>query len=394
MDIEEKLAALVDDPEFQEIDHRLRRFNLFEAMGAVRGELRHSNFLAFILSPARPHGLGTELLLRVLRTVLAKVPAERRNIRALELIVADLDRAVIYRERDNIDLLVEIKELGLSVAIENKIGAQVGGGQLARYKAIVEQKFHKHRHLFVLLTPHGTEPEDLDYIAFGYRDLADIIEKLISERSEILSDELSLILRHYVEMLRRNIVEDDKLTERARRLYEKHKEAFDFVSQCQPQPKNLLDDIRKLLNANAMLKEDKHIQSILRFVPVEWANVPKLNSCSPSEWTKTGRSLLFEIKAHEDNRITIALVLGPSDLASREHIYSKAAKRKETFLGLVKPMGKKWSTIYSSELLAASEAKDMSHEEQVEAIEVAWQNFVDRDLPALKAGILEILGQD
>ena len=39
-------------------------FNLFEAVGAIRGELRHSNFLAFILSPARSHGLGTEPFLQ------------------------------------------------------------------------------------------------------------------------------------------------------------------------------------------------------------------------------------------------------------------------------------------------------------------------------------------
>lgn len=155
MEIEEQLAALVDDPGFQEIDHHLRKFNLFEAIGAVRGELRHSNFLAFVLSPARPHGLGPELLLRVLRAILAKVPTGRREIRALELIVADLDRTVVHRERDNIDLLIDVKELGLIVTIENKIDAQVGKGQLSRYKAIVTHKFPSRRFLFVLLTPRG-----------------------------------------------------------------------------------------------------------------------------------------------------------------------------------------------------------------------------------------------
>jgi hypothetical protein len=38
MEIEEQLAALVEDPEFQEIDRRLRRFNLFEGIGAVSGD--------------------------------------------------------------------------------------------------------------------------------------------------------------------------------------------------------------------------------------------------------------------------------------------------------------------------------------------------------------------
>jgi len=325
LDIQDKLAALLDDPSFQKIDHRLRRFNLFEAMGAVHRELEHSNFLAFILSPARPHCLGTELLLRVLSTVLAKVPDNLRVIRALELLVSDLDGAIIHRERDNIDLLIEIKELRLCVTIENKIFPRVGGDQLARYKDIVEQRFPEYRRIFVLLTPRGAQPDEADYIALGYSELAEIIEKLQTEREEILSDELSLILRHYLEMLRRKIVEDPKLADLARRLYEKHKEAFDFVSKVRPQPKNLLDDLRKLLESNSLVNEDRRTSAILRFVPVAWTNTPQLNSCLRSEWTKTGRSLLFEIKANENNRLIIALILGPSDdFAFRKGLYDEA----------------------------------------------------------------------
>lgn len=283
MDIEEQLAALVDDPAFQEIDRRLRRFNLFEAIGAVSGELKHSNFLAFILSPGRPHGLGTELLLRVLRAILAKIPAERRPVPALELIVSDLDRTVVHREQDHIDLLIDIKQLELIVAIENKIGAQVSEGQLGRNKEIVRQRFYKHRAVFVLLTPQGTEPEDPEYVALDYSELAGIIDGFVIGRREALSDEMALVLRHYVGMLRRNIVEDAKVAELAVRLYEKHKEAFDFVSRHQPQPKNLIDEIRKLVNSNSMLKEDSQASTLLRFVPVAWIDQPQLNMCPLSE---------------------------------------------------------------------------------------------------------------
>ena len=392
MEIEEQLAALVDDPGFQEIDRHLRKFNLFEAIGAVRGELRHSNFLAFVLSPARPHGLGTELLLRVLRAILAKVPTGRRDVRALELIVADLDRTVVHRERDNIDLLIDVKELGLIVTIENKIDAQVGKGQLNRYKDVVTHKFPSRRFLFVLLTPPGTKPEDSDYVALSYSELADLIDALVRDRAETLSDEMFLVLSHYVRMLRRNIVEDERLADLAIQLYEKHKEAFDFVRKHQPEPKSLLDDIRHLITSNANLREDKHIQSLLRFVPLEWTSVPQLNSCPLSEWTKTARSLLFEIKASEEGRIAVALVLGSSTIDGwRERIYLEATKNKDLFVGLVKPMRKKYSTIFSIELLTTMDALDMSREEQVEAIGVAWPNFLERNLPALTTAILALL---
>lgn len=57
MDIDEQLSELIEDPDFLRIGDRFGGFNLFEAMGAVTGELRHSNLLAFLLSPNRPHGL-------------------------------------------------------------------------------------------------------------------------------------------------------------------------------------------------------------------------------------------------------------------------------------------------------------------------------------------------
>jgi PD-(D/E)XK nuclease superfamily len=135
LNIESALSDLIDDNDFIAPNKRRAHFNLFEALGAIRGELRHSNFLAFILSPARSHRLGTKPLQVFLRALLAKLPTERRPIRALEVAVGDLDDAAVFREVDYIDLLIEIRELNLVVVIENKVDAKAGEGQLARYKA-------------------------------------------------------------------------------------------------------------------------------------------------------------------------------------------------------------------------------------------------------------------
>jgi hypothetical protein len=45
-ELELRLGALFDDPDFNIVHRRMSPFNLFEAVGAIRGELRHSNFLA------------------------------------------------------------------------------------------------------------------------------------------------------------------------------------------------------------------------------------------------------------------------------------------------------------------------------------------------------------
>lgn len=65
--IEDQLGALVDDALFAQLVERRSTFNLFEALGAIRGEVRHSHFLAFLLDPSSTHGLGSEPLKRFLR---------------------------------------------------------------------------------------------------------------------------------------------------------------------------------------------------------------------------------------------------------------------------------------------------------------------------------------
>jgi hypothetical protein len=111
VELEQRLGALFDDPDFDSIHRRMLLFNVFEAVGAVRAELRHSNFLAYLLSPSRPHGLGSRPLIALIRSLLTRMSADHRPIMALELLTSDLDDAIVYRERDNIDILIELPSI-------------------------------------------------------------------------------------------------------------------------------------------------------------------------------------------------------------------------------------------------------------------------------------------
>ena len=152
--IEDQLGALVDDPFFAQLVERRSTFNLFEALGAIRGEVRHSNFLAFLLDPSSNHGLGSEPLKRFLRLVLGSMHPSQRPLSTLEVIVGDLDNAVVAREQANIDLLIRVSELRLVVLIENKIGARAGDGQLKRYRHHLEKEFSGWRRLFAIAKSH------------------------------------------------------------------------------------------------------------------------------------------------------------------------------------------------------------------------------------------------
>lgn len=62
---------VVGNSDLEEIEGQLEKFNIFEAIGVVRQELRHSNFLAFLLDPNQNSGLGQAFLKRFVQTAIS-----------------------------------------------------------------------------------------------------------------------------------------------------------------------------------------------------------------------------------------------------------------------------------------------------------------------------------
>jgi Trp operon repressor len=48
----------MDCPELSALEALLSRFNIFRILRAARHEIRHSNMLAWLLTPDENHGLG------------------------------------------------------------------------------------------------------------------------------------------------------------------------------------------------------------------------------------------------------------------------------------------------------------------------------------------------
>jgi hypothetical protein len=390
--MEDELSALLDDPDFRSVQRRVSSFNLFEAVGAVRGELRHSNFLGYLLSPRRSHGMGSIPLEKVVRSILEQSVPNERVVSTLALLVGDLDDTVVHRERDNMDLLIEVSALNLVILVENKIGAAAGDGQLARYRQLLEMRYPTHRRLLVFLTPDGRLPEDPEYVPYSYVQLAEVLGNLANEEGVAFGQDAQLIVRHYVEMLRRHVVPDEQLKSLATRLYERHKEAFDFVFENMPRPASLLDIVRGRVENCDGLTIDSATSSSLRFVPERWdAELQNLKG-DPTQWTRSGRGILFEAKIYADKpgRVNISLILGPAAAGEREFFYNAARGRSELFSGLVKPMGQKWAAIYSRDLLTAPQARSMAYEAQATNVSLAWSDFQGTVLPDLISAILEI----
>lgn len=387
--LDESLSRLLDDRDFWEIQRRVTRFNLFEAIGGVTGELRHSNFLGYLLSPNRPHGLGADPLQLVLRSALEAMQPTTRPVSTLELLVADLDDAVVHRERDNIDLMIEVEELNLIVLIENKIRAKAGKGQLEGYRQLIDARYPKHRKLLIFLTPDGHAPDDPAYQAVSYVALADVFERMLA--TSHAGEESTLIVQHYIDMLRKNVVQDEHLKSLAGKLYERHKEALEFIFSVRPRAASLVDVIADQVRDCEGLIIDSSGSGYMRFSTEQWDEALSYR-IDKASWSKTGRGLLFEVKsyANKPGRLNISLIIGPGDDGYRSALYTAAQARKELFVGLVKPMGRLWATIFSRDLLTAEAAVSMATDAQVTNLRLAWSDFQATTLPRLIETVLEI----
>jgi hypothetical protein len=101
-----------------------RRFpsglNVFEAAGLVRQEIKHSNFLAFLLRPQEAHGLNDAFLRRVVQKGIDNLSGDP-PLSPLTVALADFSDALVRREWRNIDLLVESKNNKLVFVLKTKL---------------------------------------------------------------------------------------------------------------------------------------------------------------------------------------------------------------------------------------------------------------------------------
>ena len=383
---DEQISALFDDQDFRTISRRMSEFNLFEAVGAVNGELRHSNFLAYLLSPGRPHGLGPEPLRRFLRLALDRGNASA-GIGRIELMVADLADALVHRERDNMDLIIEIDELKLVVLVENKIHAKAGRGQLKRYREILEAQYPDHRRILIFLTPAGHEPDDPAYQSVSYSSLADELDIVADDIPA--GQPIGLIMRQYVDMLRKNIVEDTKLRALAAKLYERHSPALDFIFQSRPRPAGLIDHVAEMVRVRQDLSVYADTMTALRFAPDVWSDL-SFETDREHRWSNGSCGILFEVKAPKPGRVSISLIIGPGDQNYRSAMYEAVKSRPDLFVRQAKTMGATYSTLYSCDLLVITDASHKTAEQKKQDLERAWTNFSDIVLPKLTEAVIEL----
>jgi hypothetical protein len=372
-------ALVVDNPELERLEALLDQFNIFEAVGVVRQELRHSHFLAFLLSPQQPHGLGDHFARRLLQRVLAQAGDSSLPISPLDLGLWELDGMEVRREWRNIDILLLDERNRLAVIIENKVDSSEHSEQLQRYWTIVTQHYPGYRILGLFLTPEGDLPSDERYLPVDYALVHTLIRQLVEARASTLGPDVATLVTHYAQMLERHIMTESEIAELCRRIYRKHQRAMDLILEHRP---DLQEEVREVLEGLVAETESLYLdtssKSRVRFYPGGW-DAPAL--LASEGWTPSGRILLFTFHNSPDN-LKISLVLGPGPQEIREHLYEIA--QRSSPLRAVGALARKYKRIYSRGLLGKADFEDADIGDLEPKISAGWQRFRDQDLPKIK----------
>ena len=211
-------------------------FNLFDILKITRTEIRHSNVLAWLLNPNENHGLGDSFLRAVVQEMTVNDENEKYDV--FRTLLLDFYSFNVYREWKNIDILLVSDEEKFIIAIENKIGSTEHDNQLWRYGNTLAEDYHGYEKMLIFLTPEGDDPSDRDnWDVLSYAAIADILSRLTEEKE--LHDGARLMIENFIDVIRRDIVEDQKLIEVCNKIYAKHKKALDLIFEHRTDSKDL-----------------------------------------------------------------------------------------------------------------------------------------------------------
>ena len=375
-DLKNKYDELLKDEDFDRLDLGLKNPNIFSILQISKTEIRHSNFLSWLLDPNQSHKLGDIFLKRFLREVFSSDIFE--EVDQVDVEGMDLTQVEILREWRNIDLLIKLPDV--VVCIENKVLSKEHSNQLTRYLNTVNTEFPKHKKTFVYLTPDGdiSQDESEMYYSISYEFIVKTLKTIISVYGDSINNQVKFYIKDYITIIKRELMGTDKLTELSKRIYHNHKELFDFIIEHRPE---LVDDLGEIMREEVTKRgwilgsQNKYL---VRFLTESTKDFVYYNKRIRNGWTN-GETFLFEIRMSEvSNNLSIKTTISRTD-----DKYDR--NRLEEILleidGFKKPRGRMWTIPYSKkEKFNFEDILSMSDEE----IRKEVNKFFDKITPVIQ----------
>jgi hypothetical protein len=360
-------AALLADKNFDRLNLTLKQPNIFNALGVGHYEIRHSNFLAWLLDPNANHGLQEIFLTRFLRDIFVDKRSKQKSLVQIPQLLRQ--NILVRREWNSIDILIEFEDT--VIALENKILSGEHSNQLVRYQRIVEEHFPNSPHIFIYLTPFGIESSARDtYIEYGYSQVASHLQDILKLYEESLNNSVRIYIKDYINNLRMNVITDSQANELARNIYKNHRELLDFIFENRP---DFATDFRNLCEIELTSRGyeiGSRNKGYVRFL------TPKLKDlihiyAHANGWPNK-ESFLFEIDFFwSAGKIKFYPIVPPGDEELRKILINALLKVENA----KEASGKKWSTFLHK--VESFEINSMSEKDE-EDIKLYIRAFINK----------------
>ncbi|MDG5788816.1 PD-(D/E)XK nuclease family protein [Evansella sp. AB-P1] len=395
----ESIAHLDHTREFEQLNQKFKRFNPFKVLKVERFEIRHSNFLGWLLDPNENHQLGDFFVKKILSRLVTK-PENDEKIANADVLLhmyrsfwdTQVMREVKTSMNRSIDLLLKIPSQNLIVIIENKFYSGESKGQLEDYLAYAREEYSGYEIIPIFLTLSTDEPSYEDYFVLDYKDILEIITQYIELHKDAISHNVYHFLRYYTAILQEELVDDEEAIELALDVYQMNRYAIDllYVSQhleyhtkprymelskqlesFQKTEKDLLNQLYEKnketidyvfkIGSNVIreafldfVKNEEMPEEVYKahvstpnFILPDWSDFEEVIG-KPEEDYWLGQGLIIWFKRTWDERLKINVEVGPIPYESRYRLLTELEKQGVSFQSSGKLEGKKYTKVYTN----------------------------------------------
>ena len=375
---------LVGNSELEELSAKLNEFNILQVLRIEQAEIRHSNVLAWLLNPRESHGLLDAFVRRFISTLLLDNEQADFGLSPAKVELMNFSDVEVRREWSNIDLLIYSKENRLVLLIENKIRARESKGQLVKYKEHVRKAFPDVDVIIpVILTLDGDDPsaaaQESYYIPWSYVALYKAAAKVAEQNRSRIPEDAQTFLRHYLNILRRETMQDKELEDLCKSIYRKHKGAIDLIVQYGATTGFGEAADGFITKNHSKFEQTYSAAGELWFVPKEWAHaMPE----SVVGWRSPYPVSLWFVRYQQVQKVSIILEVGPmTDGKLRRQLVTAFAKAGFKSTEKSYREDARYTRVYSR----SHKVRDLGDSDEVkEVIEELWQQSKDKVADATK----------
>ena len=383
------------------INDNLMDFNILEITGMGNQEIKHSNILGWLFDDSE-HNLEYHILDNFLKKVIEenrKEPDNKPldNLQSYIYLSEKKKEITIYREKDNIDLLIVDEANKVIITIENKVYASErrdgkDGGQLKKYENIINQKYdNEYEKYFIFLTIDLEEPSkgNEKWMIANHQMVTDVIEEILKTKIDI-TIKTKIILESYVDILKRNgIVADEKLKILCKKIWDnpEYKKALEIINNYKPDIFNEISlYLQEKLGEYDSIELDYSTRSYIRFKSKSW-------DCDEQRegngWTSTKNVLLYEFQ-NKGNKLVLVILIGPMKTQTfREKIFNLASNNKKIFKP-GKKLNQKFNQIWSKAFISEEDI-NKDFEELKKIIDRKLENFFNNNFDKNNAILDEVM---